>query len=528
MRYLTFGFIILLSLTSCRKEKASWESNWTLPIVNDTLDLKNLVRDSLVGVNGSGFYQLEINRNILDLKMSDYIEIPDTTVIQKYAIASGTLNIPPGTSFVNNNKDHKFELKDAQLKKVKLSAGKISISVSNPINTKTIFTVKLPKAIKNGQAISKVFHAPAGTRANPSVVSETIDLSDYEIDLTGSSNGGYNLLQSVMVVQSDPEGNTVSIGKFDSTKFAVTMTNVKIAYARGYFGQLSIRDSTDLKIDFLDKITGGTIDLPFTNLKFIISNGIKVTAKATLNSIVNTNRFGSSIALNSVHIGNPFYVESATGNWASFLASLKTLTFSSSDSNIEQFLENLGSKLTLKYYLQLNPNGNISAGWDEFFPESRLQVKLKANMPLSAALNNLTIQDTFAIDFKNQKDKSHIVAGKLKLKASNAFPLEGKVTVFLLDESGQIVESIPGSALIASSVYGAVPEAWQLQKNNSVVDFILSKSALSQMDQIKKIVVKVTLNTPSEATSLPHIVQIPEGAFMAIKIGTSFQLENQL
>ncbi len=528
MRFLFAGILFsLAALSSCRKEMASWQTNWTLPLVNDTLDLKNLVEDSFLALDGSGYYQLEINRNILDITLSDYIEIPDTTVSQKYAIGSGNLNVQPGTSFVNNNKDHAFDLQGAELKRVHISKGKIKISVENPIETKTIFTVKLPKAKKNGVQISQTFQAPAGTNANPSVTSSEIDLAGYELDLTGSTGLGFNLLQSQMIVQSDPNGGIVNVNNYDTSKFIIEMQGIQMDYARGYFGNLIVQDTSDLYVDFLDNITGGTLDLPNTDIQFIISNGIKVPARATLNSLVNTNSHtGTSVALNHPQIGVPMNIEQATGTWDAFFASVKNLSFTSSNSNVEQFIENLGAHQKLDFKLELNPQGNLSGGWDEFFPNSKLQVKMKAHMPLSASMTNLTIQDTFAIDLEKDTEKSHVVAGKLKLSVSNAFPLQGEVKIFLLDEFGQTVETVIGSELIASSVYGPAIFG-QLQKSSSTVYFDLSANALDKMDVIKKAVVKVVLNTPDPVTNASEFVLIPEGAFMAIKLGTAFQLENR-
>lgn len=518
----------IASLVSCRKEKASWQSNWALPLVNDTLDLKDLVADSLLAVDGSGYYQLEINRNILDINLSDYIEIPDTTVSQKYAL-SGSLNVGPGFSFVNNNTDHQFDLQGAQLKKVRISEGKITISVESPVETKTIFTVKLPKATKDGVVISKVIQAPAGTNQNPSVVTSTIDLAGYELDLTGSNGGGFNLLQSQMVVQTDPSGGSVIVNNYDTTKFIVKMEGLKMDYGRGYFGNRIVRDTSEFKVDFLDKVTDGIFDLPATDIRFIISNGIKVAGRATLHSLENTNSHtGNTVALTHPQIGVPFYIEQATGYWASFIASIKTLTFTSANSNVEAFIENLGAKQKLDFRIELNPQGNTSGGWDEFFPNSKLQVLMKAHMPLSASMTNLTIQDTFAINLKKDTDKSHIVAGKLKLDVSNAFPLQGNVTVFLLDEAGQLVETVSGSQPIASSVYGIAASPGQLKKMASTVYLDLTANALDKMDVIKKAIVKVVLNTPNEASNAPDFVLIPEGAFMAVKLKTAFQLENRL
>lgn len=527
MRFFISGlFILPLLFLSCRKEKTSWASNWVLPLVSDTLDLKNLVKDSILAVDGSGYYQLEINRNILDITLSDYIEIPDTMVEQKYAISAGSLNVPAGTSFVNNNKDHSFDLKGAQLKRARISSGKLKITVESPIEAKTIFTVQLPRAKKNGTMIKQTFQAPAGTNQSPSSTSATIDLSGYELDLTGSLGTGFNLLQSQMVVQSDPSGNAVTVDKYDTTKFIIRMENVKMDYARGYFGNLVVEDTTTFNAGFLDKIVAGSLDLPATNIRFIISNGIKVGARATLRSVVNTNQYGSSVALSHPQIGIPMYIEPASGSWSSFLESVRTLQFTSLNSNVEQYIENLGSSQKLSYKFELNPYGNISAGWDEFFPTSRLQVRMKAQMPLSAALNNLTIQDTFDINLKKDTDKTHIASGKLKLSVSNAFPLQGAVKIFLLGASGETIGTVNGSQLIPSSLYGTVTNG--LKKSSATIYFDLSEDLLGQMDQIKKAVVRVALDTPDPTSGNSNFVLIPEGAFMAIRLGTAFQLENRL
>ena len=529
MKKITLGLLLSLSLISCKKEKASWETKWSLPLVSDTLDLKNLVTDSIFSINNSGNYQLEINRNVMDIKLSDYIKLPDTVVKQKYALGVNSINVNPGTSFLTANKDHVFTIKDAKLKSVRLSKGTIDISISNPFNTKTIFTIQLPKAKKNGVTISKQFSAEAGTLQNPTIVSTSIDLTGYDLDLRGTGEIGYNLLQSEMIVQSDPNGNAITVTKYDSTLFSLEMKGVQIDYARGYFGQISVTDSSDLNIDFLNKITAGTLDIPSANIEFLISNGIKVAATATIHKVKNTNRnTGNSVSLVHNQIGVPLDIYAATGSWNNFIASLRTLSFTSSNSNIENYLENLGSIQKINYSLKLNPDGNISGGWDEFFPTSSLQIRMKANMPLSAALNNLTFQDTFKLDFKNQKDKTHLISGKIKLKTSNAFPLEGAIQLFLLDENGQVIESIIGTEKIASSIFGTVPtNIGEIQKNNSTSYFELTPASLSKIDQVKNVVIKLVMNTPDQNQN-STFVSIPDGAFVSFKLSAAFQTENRL
>jgi hypothetical protein len=522
------SFCLLLSLlifTACKKELTSWASDWSLPLVSDTLDLKNLVTDSFIGTNGSGYYQLEINRDILDLNLTDYIDIPDTTVVQKYAIGISSLNVTPGTSFVNNNKDHEFSIQDAQLKKARLSAGKVKITVSSPIQTGTIFTVKLPGVKKDGVSIQKVVQVPAGTLANPQVVSSEIDLSGYEIDLRGTGGEGYNLLQSEMKVQTSPSGSATNVSNQDSTKFIIELAGLKFDYARGYFGRLTVEDTSSIFIDALNKITEGNLDLAATNLQFIIQNGIKVGARANLVELKNIHPSHGTIALTHPQIGVPFMLDAAAGSWGMVNPFYKVLDFTSMNSNIEPFIENLGSRIFLKYKLELNPYGNVSGGWDEFFPDSRLKIKLKADMPLSASLNNLTFVDTFPLNLAQNTDKAHISEGKLKLKVSNAFPLQGEVFLSLLDGQGNQLAVIEANEVLKSSQQGTLENG--LMKATSTLLFDIPSSLVNQLNEVKNVQVKVKMNTPNVANTANTMVLIPEGAFLKIQLNASFKFQNQ-
>jgi len=95
--------LLLLLLTgtliiSCRKEPTVWESDWSLPLVSDTLDLRDLVNDSTIGVNGSGYYQLNLERTLFDLDINEVVEIPDTTIEEVFTISFLSFTAAPGFS----------------------------------------------------------------------------------------------------------------------------------------------------------------------------------------------------------------------------------------------------------------------------------------------------------------------------------------------------------------------------------------------------------------------------------------------
>jgi hypothetical protein len=516
---------LLILLSSCKKEKTIWDSNWSLPLINDTLTLNNLVADSFIGSDASGFYQLEINRNILDINLSELIEIPDTTIIQKKAL-SFTLNIPPGFNFVNEVQENFFDLKEVELKKVHVSQGIIDIEVHNVAQTNVFFTIELPGVEKNGISFSQVFETPAGTSLNPGITTTSLDLKGYTIDLRGETGGKFNVLQSKMMVTSDPNGTNVTLTPQDSTKFIVHLKGLKFDYARGYFGNIIIEDESTLNFDALNKIIDGTLQLGETNISLNISNGVKVNARALIKSVRNTNAFGSTVELNHPQIGVPFMIETATGSWSSLLNSFRTISFLNSNSNISNFIENLGSEIKLGYKFELNPWGNISAGWDEFFPNSRLLVSLKANMPLSAKFSNLTIQDTFPIKLEQNFDKTNFSKGIFLMKIDNAFPFQADVQLNLLNNDNELIETIFSSQKIESSLYGT-ENSQGLKVKESNVDFVLSNELVKKMNSVKKIVVKTIFDTPNPTMSENDFVYIPEGAFMKVLLKSSFQVENK-
>ena len=78
------GLIVAAAFfVSCKKEATRWQTDWLLPILNDTLSLAQYYNDSTLSINGT---QIEINlsRTLLDLSLTDLVKIPDTTITQQY------------------------------------------------------------------------------------------------------------------------------------------------------------------------------------------------------------------------------------------------------------------------------------------------------------------------------------------------------------------------------------------------------------------------------------------------------------
>ncbi len=522
-------FFILLLLTilicSCKKKLTTWNTDWSAPIISDTISLSNLYNDSTLVSSNQTSIDLDLSRTILNLGLSDLVGFPDTTINQSFNLNFSLSNVPAGYTFANTIEEHSFDLNDVQLKKVDVSSGTIKLKVFNSIATKVYFKIILPGITKNGLAFEQIFFVNAGTNAQPGSAEELLDISGYSFDLRGVNGLGYNKLQSQLIITSDPTGPSVAISSNNDFSFLAELSGLKFSYAKGYFGNTLISETAEFLVPYFNSIVAGNLDLPSANLDFEIENGMKFGIKGKIMSAENTNSSGNTTQLVSSNLGSDFLISPATGSWNSLQTSSQHLIFSATNSNIESYLENFGSSHQLAYQLQLNPWGNVSGGNDEIFSNSRLKIKIKSQIPLIVGADGLTLRDTFNIDLKQNSNKTHAKTGLLSLSATNAFPLACEPILYLLNENGSILYTINATSQIYSSLLGSLNTQSGLFEKSSLLDFVLTEDIVKNLDNIKKIVLQAKFDTPNPLTGWNEAQSIPFGAFLAVKLRLKLNAE---
>jgi hypothetical protein len=519
--------LIFASVVACKKKDTTWETDWSAPIVNDTLTLANLVNDSTLSENPSGYYDVALTRTLFDLDVNEVVEIPDTTIHEAFVSSFLNLTVNPGSSFVTSSEEHDLAMEDLELKKIILKEGYIDLLVENPVGTIAHFDITLPGVTKDGVTFSNVYSAPAGTMANPGIKQATIDLSGYQLDLTGVTGSSFNKLTSQVTVTSDANGPTVNLTNLDTTIVEATFRDIKLDYAQGYFGNRILSDTVEVDLEALDVYSSGQLDLSSLSLGFEVENGIKVGAQGILHSLSNMNTTGSVVDLSGGALGSSFFIDPATGVWNSLTPSLNTIEFNAANSNIEAYLENLGVDHTVGYSIQLNPWGNTSGGWDQIFPHSKLRVNLKAQMPLIIGMNDLVLKDTFDVDLNQDPDKTRIVSGEIILKTDNAFPFSADVTLIMLDANGNPLNYIHGSEQIESAQFGTFMPEHGFNVASSEVRFVLSDEVVVDINNVKHILVSSRFNSINPATDMSEQMIIPIDAFLSVKMRTKFKSENR-
>jgi hypothetical protein len=515
--YLFAGLIFAIS---CRKEPVSWNSDWSLILIQDTLNMDNLVTDSILSVNNNGSYHLVINRDVLNLNMEDIVAIPDTVIQHNVNIPIST-SVPAGSQFIDQIQDNSFDFDGLQLKKIMVNTGRAIVEVKSPISTMCIVTLSLPGVTKNGQTFSIEVQVPAGTNSNPSSITTELDLSGYDIDLRGENDAYYNSIQSQLRVKTDPNGGPVSVSTNQVVGFEIKFENLKPSYAQGYFGNRIIQEEQEINLDFMNRVVSGAIDIDNVDLTLTLYNGIKVGARARINSLEGINAQNNSVFLTHAQIGPWIWINQAIGTWDDLQASTHQINLTSGNSTIEQFIENLPNLVKINFAFELNPYGNTSGGWDELFSTSFVRAFLTADMPLALGMNNLTLRDTFNLKL-GETGSIDPKSGNIKIVTSNAYSFGATLSIQLVDAENNVLLTKNATSAIAGS--SSISNFAPIVPVTSEVLFEFNETEMAAIKSMERLVVNAVFNSPNSG----QIANIFSGQFLAFRVYSSLKLTTSI
>jgi hypothetical protein len=500
--YKKFTLILLTAvlLISCKKEKTSWDSSFDVPIAFGTIDLKDLITDSILSVNPDQSYQLVLNQDLFAVKIDTLITIPDTSFIEKVALGF-PINANPGFEFAQNTKEHHFAMNGAEIKFLRFRKGTVDVTITSPLASVTKYILEIPNASKNGEIFSEEVIVPAGTTNNQSTIFASLDFSGYQGDLRGIDLNSSNKIQTRLIAKIDESGAPITVQTTDTILFNIEFKGLVPDYAQGYFGQQNFDQSTSFSLDALKNITAGQLKLEEVNFDFIIENGIKTTGMASIQTLQSENTSSSTIIdMTHPEIGQDLNINPASGSWSSLVPSQYNIHFDDLNSNAGAFIENLPDSLKIAYSMQLNPFGNISAGTDAFYPDSELKLKINMNMPLALATDSLTYQDTMDFNFQQNFDNSHIYDGSLQLNYKNYFPFTGHLNLTFIDEDGNHLTTIStNEGIIAGQLNGLnIVDT----PTSNLININVSHEQIMLMNSAKKMLFNVIFDTPSYPTTV--------------------------
>lgn len=498
--------IIFLASLSCRKdfERPNWDVDLLSPLIKTSLTLEDLLPDSIIQTNPDTSLTLVYEENILDVNVDSLFKIPDTTISETHVIPlSSTVN--PGDSFYTEAQEYNLTVENGVgLNYAEVESGFIEIEIFSEIKEKVIVIYTIPSATFNGDTLVLTDIINAATPGNPAYYTKKIDISGYQLDLSGITKSEINTLvtRAVGIVDTNaPAPANLTIG--EQIIFNNKLIDIVPNFVRGYFGQQVYNYSDTTQVDAFNKIASGTLDLEYVDVDIEFNNGIGVDAQLVMNQFGTTNT-NTSTTNNLTHsiVGTPINVNRSqlTYSMPEVNYTNYSIDINTGNSNIDQLIEIFPNQLIYDIDLNINPLGNISGYNDFVYKKHVLETKLKVELPLSLIADNLTLRDTVEFSLPEEAETGRIIDGTLFLFANNGFPLDANIDMVLYDEFDNYIQTLPVNDYIQAAPVGSNLRV--ISKRESVVSIPLDVSAVDDLYKAKKIVLDISFTTQPQAQFL--------------------------
>lgn len=498
-------FTLLILLFGCRKdfERANWDVDLIAPLAKTTLDIKDILPDSVLQTNLDSSLKLVYQTAIFDLAIDSFIKIPDTTVSDFFSIPFSSL-ATPGNFFYSNGNEIKLNVGNGiELTHVLVESGFIETTIFNEIQEAIIIEYTIPSATINGDTLILRETIPAGTPTQAGFFTKKVDISDYELNLTGLSQSEVNTVVTVASSAIDTNApGPVVIFAGEKLSFTNKLIDVVPRFVRGYFGnqQISIGpETTDFNL--FGNVVGGNIDLEEVDVQLRIENGIGADAQIVLHQFetVNTN-LSSNTPLTGSILNSSININRAqqTFSLPEVNYSNKNVQINTLNSNIDQSIEIFPNQLIYGLDLNINPFGNLSGHNDFLFKDHTISAQLDVEVPLSFISNNLTLAEntTFSLDAESDGN-SRIIDGDLIIYAENGFPFDASLTLELLDENNNIISTISSFNRINAAPVNSALRV--IQKESSRITYPLSADNINQLYNADQISIKIAFTTQPQS-----------------------------
>ncbi|MDX5320709.1 MAG: hypothetical protein LPK45_06370 [Bacteroidota bacterium] len=430
-------------------------------------------------------------------------------LINQYAITTITFSVKdlkpqsavarfPAQSVITSDETVVYDLGEAQIKNATFAAGTARFRVVSTIEEEMNVNYYIPYATKNATPFHVNFKVPAAPPGGVANFLVEYDLAGYKMDLRGKDpwlKDTVNSMYNILDVTIDSTGIERNISMDDSVFIYLGLIDIIPEYAEGYFGNETIEVGPEtVDFDFFAGLKGG-IDFEDINVNLVLESGVGSEARATINQLTSRNtKKGTTVQLTGAGVNGPHTLASAT--YPPLVKSRTAINLNKNNSNIKPFIEQLPDKLDYHLSIVTSPNGNVNNYKDFVVKESEIVAKLEVDMPVSLKADNITLSDTLNFDFSTVANNDRILEGKLNIVADNGFPFEVDLQVFVVDEYGQVVDSLMGTSNNRVMAAQADANGYIATPLRSVAIAYASPEKMARLRHAKKLIVRATINTP--------------------------------
>jgi hypothetical protein len=394
----------------------------------------------------------------------------------------------------------KYEIKQAVLR-----SGEVQIDVTSTAQDTLYFDYKIPSLTSAGSQFSTSEKVNPGSVLDPAVYTKSFNFTDYNFDLTssmvnplrhpGANTDTFNTINSVLMGRIRYSGKLIYLSLQDSLSVHLKMKNLVAASAKGYLGDTLITVSGETTIQSFKKFASSTFALEKASVKLNIANGVGINGQL---SIIEFKAINSSTNQTLTLTGNaatalypiPKAIETP------FSAVNTSIDINENNSNITSLIALKPDKISYKVSLKMNPLGNLHTYDDFLLRESFVKVDADVEIPLSINVSNLRLTDTVEFTSASIKDVEKIEKGSFNFIVDNQFPFDAFTTIYLLDPSNKVIDSLTSADPIIAGVADANGRV--VAKKHSVVKYPFNKAQINKIASASKLLFDVKFATPAQ------------------------------
>jgi len=250
-------------------------------------------------------------------------------------------------------------------------------------------------------------------------------------------------------------------------------------------------------------VKSGQIDLEDVNFEIEADNGIGASAEARFTKIRGINSNNTPVDLTFTPGNETMQISSATytGENSRTTHNTSTKTLTASNSNIDVFVENFPTTLEYELEVQLNhgeTKPNLSQILDPSNPpnfihcEDDIKASFNMEVPLSLIADSLVLIDTLDFNLITETGDD-VESGKFKLLVDNGFPLDATTSIYFLDDTELIIDSLWSKETILRA---DVNESGKVNsKTRTVINFEVSKEKMDVIKMATKVYIVAGFHT---------------------------------
>jgi hypothetical protein len=481
---------LFILMGSCAKwEDLSWDVDLSAPLLKTKIDLGDILPDSMLASDCQNWVYIDYRQQVFELTQDTLFDLGQSITSLKFNIPA-TVNMNPGQSFVSSQEETKFNFQDAELSKIKIDSGLVTLKLTNSLKEKVVCVYSLPGSARNGTPFTARVVIPAAVGSQPGMVETDADISGYLIDLRGQSGFASNRIRVKIDAFIDSAGSTVQVTPFDTLTINALFKSLTLSEAYGYFGRHHIATGTkSSRIKTFDLFNAGQLSIDSAIATLMVSNGTGMDIRLNFNDMkVRNTKTGASVSVNDPFMRVPVNISRATINSSTGFITPVEHAFRFDHATMKSMFEIFPDYLDYDLDFEINPLGNVSFGNDFLLSESPLKAWFELLIPMSFAASDLTFRQDVEFYFES----ANIQEGKLFLIADNRFPFDARISLKLKDESGVVIDSLLPAGIVDAAL---LPLPDLVQSVRTIIAVPCDPQRIARLRETRSIALEVVLNT---------------------------------